>query len=104
MTIITEENFEAEVLKNDKPVFVDFFATWCGPCKMMGPIVDDLETVFDGEVKFAKCDIDKNMSVAQSYKIMSIPTMMVFKDGAPVMTHVGGVSKADLEGMIRGAL
>ena len=104
MTIITESNFETEVLGSETPVFVDFFANWCGPCKMMSPIVDDLEGAFEGTVKFAKCDIDENMEVAGRYNVMSIPTMMVFKGGQPAMTVVGAVSKSDLEAKIRGAL
>ena len=104
MLVITEKNFESEVLGSDLPVFVDFYANWCGPCKMMGPIVDELEGNFEGKVKFAKCDIDANMEIAGKYNIMSIPTMMVFKGGQPVMTQVGAASKADLQAKIEGAL
>lgn len=100
MTVLTGTNFETEI--NDTlPVFVDFYANWCGPCKMMAPIVEQLESEYAGKMKFAKCDIDENMGIAQKYRIMSIPTFIIFKNGEPVDAIVGGCSKGELEAKIK---
>ena len=77
---ITEANFETEVLKSDVPVLVDFWAVWCGPCQMQGPIIDELAEEVQG-VKFGKLNVDENMGLAQKFRVMSIPTLMLFKDG-----------------------
>ena len=102
--VITENNFEEEVLKSEIPVLVDFYADWCGPCKMMAPIVKELAEKFDGKCKVGKCNIDENLKVAQNYRVMSIPTFIVFKNGEAVVTAVGAMSKNDLESKINAVL
>lgn len=92
----TSENFDAEVLNSDKPVVVDFFATWCGPCKMMAPVVDALAVDFDGRVKVGKLDVDECEDVAARYGVMTIPTIILFKNGEVVKKTVGVQSKASL--------
>ena len=77
----TSDNFEEEVLKSDVPVLVDMFATWCGPCKMMAPVVAKLAEEYEGTVKVGKLDIDQNVDIVAQYKIMSVPTFLVIKDG-----------------------
>ncbi len=104
MIILDEKNFDQEVIQSSEPVFVDFFATWCGPCKMMSPLVDAAESAFEGVAKFGKLDIDAGMEIAQRYGIMSVPTFMVFKGGEPVATKIGGMSKGDLETFIKQAV
>lgn len=95
-----ENNFEQEVLQSDKPVLVDFFATWCGPCSMMAPIVKQLaEEITD--IKVGKLDIDQNMSIAQKYRVMSVPTFLIFKEGQVVEKVIGAVSKKELETAIK---
>lgn len=91
--VITDQNFESEVLKSDKPVLVDFWAVWCGPCIMQGPIVDEVATALDGKVKVGKLNVDENPQTAQKYMIMSIPTLMVFKSGTVVKQFIGVTSK-----------
>jgi len=92
----TTANFEEEVLKSEVPVLVDFYADWCGPCKMMGPIVEKLANEFEGKMKIGKLNIDNEMSIAQKYRVMSIPTFIFFKNGEAVKTIVGGMSEKDL--------
>lgn len=92
----TDDNFESEVLKSDKPCLVDFFATWCGPCKTMGPIIEEIANEYDGKVKVGKLDIDENPNMVSKYQIMSVPTMIVFKNGEPVKTFVGLTEKEDI--------
>lgn len=96
---INSKEFEVEVKKSKKPVIVDFFATWCGPCKMLSPI---LESIADTEkdVKILKVDIDENMDLAQKFGIMSVPTLMLFKDGEEYGREIGLKSKQDLEDII----
>lgn len=101
---ITTANFDEEVLNSDMPVFVDFYADWCGPCKMMAPIVEDLAKKYDGKVKVGKCNIDEENGIAARYRIMSIPTMMVFNGGEIKETIVGAVSQKELEDKIDKAL
>lgn len=92
----TSENFEEEVLKSDVPVLVDMLATWCGPCKMMAPVVAQLAEEYKGSVKVGKLDIDQNVDIVAQYKIMSVPTFLVIKDGEVVKKLIGAVSKEEL--------
>lgn len=98
---LTTENFEEEVLKSDKPVLVDFWATWCGPCKMQGPIFEKVAEENDDSVKFAKANVDSMMATAQKYGIMSIPTIVLFKNGEAVKTNVGLQTKEQLLEIIK---
>lgn len=92
----TSDNFEEEVLKSDVPVLVDMFATWCGPCKMMAPVVAQLAVEYEGTVKVGKLDIDQNVDIVAQYKIMSVPTFLVIKDGEVKAKLIGAVSKEEL--------
>lgn len=98
--ILTKDNFEEEVLQSKEPVLVDFWATWCGPCKMLSPVLDELMTELDGKVKLGKVNVDEENELAIQYNVMSIPTVILFKDGSPVQTSVGYRPKADFESMI----
>ena len=93
---VTDDNFDNEVLKSDIPVFVDFWAPWCGPCKMVGPIVEELSEEYAGKLKVCKCNVDDNTDTAAKYGIRSIPTFIVFKDGKEVNKSMGAVSKDGL--------
>lgn len=97
----TEANFEEEVLKSEIPVLVDFYADWCGPCKMMAPVVEELAESYNGKIKVGKCNIDDEMGIAQKYRVMSIPTFILFKDGEAVDVSVGAMSKKELEDKIQ---
>jgi thioredoxin 1 len=101
---IGDENFGKEVLESDKPVLVDFWATWCAPCRAIAPAVEELATQFKGQVKVAKMDIDNNQDTPQQYGIRSIPTLLVFKGGKVVDQIVGAVPKARLEAALTKAL
>lgn len=84
MKQLKSQEFQAEVLESKVPVLVDFSATWCGPCQMMGPVLEQLSAEYEGKAKIVKVDIDESMDLAQKYRIMSVPNMIIFKDGAPV--------------------
>lgn len=92
----TKENFQAEVLDSDQPVLVDMFATWCGPCRMMGPVVEELAEEYKDSIKVGKLDIDENSDIAAQYGVMSVPTFLVFKDGQVAAKVVGAVPKEEL--------
>ena len=94
---VTDANFETEVLKSDTPVLVDFWAPWCGPCRMVAPIVDELSDEYDGRVKFVKLNTDDNIRTASTYGIRSIPTLLVFKGGDAVGQIIGFRPKGDLK-------
>ena len=98
--ILNAGNFEAEVLKSDIPVLVDFWATWCGPCRMLAPTIAQIAEEKAGQVKVCKLDVDEVPSVAQKYGISSIPTLIVFKNGAVVRSSVGVQPKAAIEAML----
>ncbi len=97
---ITAENFETEVLKSDIPVLLDFWATWCGPCMMLSPIVAEIAEAYAGKVKVGKVNVDEQPALAAGFRIASIPTLMVFRDGEPVKTSVGYQSKEQIEAML----
>lgn len=99
--IFTAENFEAEVLKSELPVLVDFFAEWCGPCKMMAPIVEKMAQKYEGRVKIGKLNVDDAMEIAQKYRVASIPTFIFFEGGEAVEVSVGGMSANTLEDKIK---
>ncbi|MCM1040203.1 MAG: thioredoxin [Roseburia sp.] len=96
----TTANFENEVLSSEMPVFVDFYADWCGPCKMMAPVVEKIAEKYEGKVKVGKCNIDNESAIASQYGIMSIPTMSIFVNGKAADTIVGAVPQEKLEEMI----
>ena len=95
--MFNESNFEAEVLKSDIPVFVDFYADWCGPCKMMSPVIDKLSEEYAGKIKVGKVNVDENSDLAMKYGIMSIPNMVFFKNGEVVDRVVGAVPKPQMQ-------
>ena len=96
---VTEANFDSQVLQADKPMLVDFWATWCGPCQMQAPILEELAKERD-DVIIAKVDVDQNPNLAQKYRVMSIPMLAVFKNGQPVVSAVGLQNKATLNEML----
>ena len=93
----TDANFKQEVLQAKEPVVVDFWATWCGPCRMVGPVIEELSGEYAGKVKIGKVDVDENSAVAGQYGIMSIPTIMFFKNGQVMEQLVGAASKSELK-------
>ncbi len=93
---LTEKNFESEVLTSDLSVLVDFWAEWCGPCKMVSPIVDEIATELEGKLKVGKVNVDEAQALAQKFNVMSIPTLFVFKGGEVVEQIVGAMSKDQL--------
>jgi len=92
----TDQNFEAEVLKSKEPVMVDFYAEWCGPCRMMGPVVEEIAKEFEGKWKVGKCNVDESSEYSGKFNIQSIPTIVFFKDGIEVDRTMGFHSKEDL--------
>ena len=93
---LTSENFENEVLKADKPVLVDFWAEWCGPCKMLAPVIAEIAEEYEGKIKVAKLNIDEEMALAVQYKIASIPTVLLFENGEVVKKAIGFAPKESL--------
>jgi thioredoxin 1 len=96
-TVVTDETFNQEVLKSDTPILVDFWAVWCGPCRMVAPVVDEMAREQAGKLKVMKLDVDENQNTAMSYGVMSIPTLILFKNGQPVERIVGFRPKGDME-------
>jgi thioredoxin 1 len=95
-THLTDDNFQAEVLDSDKPVLVDFWAAWCGPCRMIAPLIEEIARDYDGKAKIGKLDVDNNQRVAMQYGIRSIPSLLIFKDGKVVDQIIGAVPKAHI--------
>lgn len=102
--IINAENFEQEVLNAELPVLVDFYADWCGPCKMMAPAVESLAKELMGKCEVGKCNIDDNMTLAQKYRVLSVPSFMVFKGGEAIAVFVGAMSAAELRRRVEEAI
>ncbi len=98
---VTKANFEEEVLNSHLPVLVDFWAPWCGPCKMIAPVVEEIAEEFEGKVKVCKINVDDEQELAIKYGVMSIPTLLVFKNSAVVNTSVGYVSKEKIADMLK---
>jgi thioredoxin 1 len=102
--VATDDNFEGEVLKSDKPVLIDFWAPWCGPCKAIGPVVEDLAEKFKDSVKIMKLNVDENQKTAVNYGVRSIPTLILFKEGKVLDTLIGLVPKERLEDFVKKSL
>lgn len=98
--ILNENNFEEEVLNSDKPVLVDFWATWCGPCRSIAPLISQLAEKYDGKIKVCKADVDENAELASSYGVSSIPTLLIFKNGEVAAQRIGSASLPVLEAFI----
>lgn len=98
---ISDASFEQEVLRSEVPVLLDFWAPWCGPCKMIAPVLDELATEFGDKVKIAKINIDENEQVAAQFGVRSIPTLMLFKEGKSVATQVGALPKSQLAAFVQ---
>jgi thioredoxin 1 len=101
---INGENFESEVLNSPIPVLIDFWAEWCGPCRMIGPLVDQLAAEYEGRIKIGKINVDEETALSDRHGIVSIPTLIVYKDGSPVQQKVGASSKQDIEGLFKNLL
>lgn len=101
---LSDSNFEADVLKSGEPVLVDFWASWCGPCKAIAPALEELADQFAGQVKIAKINVDENPATPSNYGVRGIPTLILFKDGVIVDQVVGAVPKGQLETLIKKAL
>ena len=101
---ISDKDFEQQVLKSSLPVVVDFWAPWCGPCRMIGPIVEKLSEEFKGKLKFCKVNVDENQQLASKYKVMSIPMLMFFKNGQLIEQSMGAVPEKTLRSKVQGLL
>jgi thioredoxin 1 len=99
--VLGNDSFDAEVLKSSVPVLVDFWASWCGPCRMVAPIISQLADEYTGKIKVGKVNVDEERELAATYKVMSIPTMVLFKDGKAVDQVIGARPKGDLEKLIK---
>jgi len=97
---VSDDTFEQDVLKSDKPVLVDYWAEWCGPCKMIAPILDEVATSYAGKLRVAKVNIDHNQKTPRNYNVRGIPTLMIFKNGKVEATQIGAVSKTQLTQLI----
>ncbi|KAG4080788.1 hypothetical protein HA402_009959 [Bradysia odoriphaga] len=101
---VSDASFDAEVLKSSQPVLVDYWAAWCGPCKMIAPILDEVATEYAGRLTIAKLNVDENQETAAKYGVRGIPTLMLFKDGQAAATKVGALSKSQLTAFLNDAL
>ena len=101
---ITDDNFEVEVAKSDKPVLIDFWAAWCGPCRMIAPIIEELAVEYEGKAKIGKVDVDENQQTAIKFGVRSIPTLLIFKDGKLKDTIIGAVPKSQIVTKLNAAL
>ena len=101
---VTDESFERDVLQSDKPVLVDFWAEWCGPCKQIAPALEEVAKELEGRITVAKVNIDENPEAPSKYGVRGIPTMILFKDGAPAATKVGAEPKSRIQGWLEGVL
>ena len=97
---LNDNNFDEEVIKSNEPVLVDFWAEWCGPCKMIAPSVENISSAYEGKLKVGKLDVDSNPNVSSTYGIRSIPTLLIFKNGAPVDQIVGAVAQNVIESKV----
>jgi thioredoxin 1 len=102
--VFTDQNFEAEVLKNEGSALVDFWAPWCAPCRIVGPIIEELAKEYEGKIKIGKVNVDENPKIAQDFSVMSIPTVIFFKNGKPGKTMIGAQSKDNYKKIIDEAL
>ena len=101
---VTDASFEDEVLKSDTPVLLDFWAEWCGPCKMIAPVLDEIATVYKGKIKVCKLNVDDNEVTPSKFNVRGIPTLLLFKDGDVEATKVGALSKSQLTAFLDGNL
>ncbi len=101
---LSDDQFDDQVLKSSEPVLVDFWAEWCGPCKMIAPLLDDLAATYQGKLKVAKINVDHNQKTPRTYNVRGIPTLMIFKNGKVEATQIGAVSKSQLAQMIDKAI
>tara|TARA_A100001037_G_C15142773_1_gene634671 strand:- start:2666 stop:3043 length:378 start_codon:yes stop_codon:yes gene_type:complete len=101
---LTKDNFQSEVIEGDVPVLVDFWATWCGPCRAVAPVIDELATEYEGKLKVGKVDVDAEQQLAADFGVRSIPTLLIFKDGKMAEQIVGAVPKSQLVDKLQGVL
>jgi len=97
---VTDQNFDQEVLQANLPVLVDMWADWCGPCRMMGPIIDEVSDQYINKIKFTKLNVDENQEIANKYSIRSIPTFLIFKNGELIANHIGALPETKLKSLL----